>query len=145
MKYASMSKTSVSSEGHCAWDLVEVVVEIPYAKNESSTQQQSHVQTNPRIIISDLSISSPLEDNDDVSLSDESTEGTSFQASCNTSTVNQCMPTEQEVSDYHSIRPPCSHKAVCKPLIKLKHKASDNSKGDYYPNTRSYDQMPCAT
>ena len=82
----------MSSEDHYSWDLVEVV-EIPYANkcHESSTQQQSHVQTYPVIIISDLSQSSPLEDNDGVSLSYESTEGTSFQASCNTSAVNQCM------------------------------------------------------
>ena len=54
------------------------------------------------------------------------------------------MRTEQEVSDYNSICPPCLHKAVCKAVIKLKHKAYDNTKGDYYPNIRSYDQMPCA-
>ena len=70
----------------------------------------SHRYTNPMIMISDLSQSSPLEDNDDVSLSDESTKGTSFQASCNTSTFNHCMPTKQEVSDYHSIQPPSLHK-----------------------------------
>ena len=140
-------QTSVSSEDHYAWDLVEVVVEIPYASkcHTSSTQQQSHVQTNPVTIISDLSQSSPLEDDDDVLLSDESTESTSFQASCNISTVKQSMPTKHEVSDYHSIRPPCLHKAVYKAVVKLKHKAYDNSKGDYYPNIRSYDQMPCAT
>ena len=79
MKYTSRSlagvllehrqlQTSVSSENHYAWDLLEVVVEVPYANkcHESSTQQQSHVQTNPVIIISDLSQSSPLGDNDDI-------------------------------------------------------------------------------
>ena len=63
-----------------------LLFEIPYANKclESSTQQQLHVQTYPVIIISDLSQSSPLEDTDGVLLSYESTEGTSFQASCNT-------------------------------------------------------------
>lgn len=158
MKYASRSladvllehrqlQTSVSSEDHYAWDLVEVVVEIPYANkcNESSTQQQSHVQKDPVIISSDLSQHSPLEDNDDLSLSSGSTEGTSCLFSCNTSTVNQCMHTKQEVSDYHSIQSPCLQKAVCKAVIKLNHRTYDNSSGDYYPNIRSYDQMPCAT
>ena len=153
MKYASRSladvllehrqlQASVSSEDHYASGLIEVVVEIPYAKicHKSSTQYQSHVQTNPMIIISDLSQSSLLVDNDDISLSDEISEGTSSQASCNTSTV---MPTKQEVSDYHGIQPSCLHKAVCKAVFKLKHKAYDNSRGDYHPNIRSYD--PCAT
>ena len=155
IKYASRSvadvlleprqlQISVSSEDHYAWDLVEVVV-CKTKCHEISIQQQSHVQTNPVIIISDLFQPSPLEDNDDASLSDESTDGTSFQASCNTSTVNQCMPIKQKISDYHSIRPSCLHKVVCKAVIKLQHKAYDNSKGDYYPNIRSYDQMPCAT
>ena len=120
----------MSSEDHCAWDLL-VVVEIPLYANkchESSTQQQSQVHTNPVIIISDLSQSSPPEDNGGVVLSDESTKGTSFQASCNTSTVNQCMPTKREASDYHSIQSPCLHKAVCKAVIKLKHKAYDYSR-----------------
>ena len=118
----------MSSEDHYAWDLVEVFVEIQYANkcHESSTQQHSHKQTYQVIIISDLSQSSPLEDNDGVSLSYESTEGTSFQASCNTSTVNQCVHTKKEVSDYHNIRLPCLHKTVYKAVIKLMHKAYDN-------------------
>ena len=158
MKYASRSpadvllehrqlQASVSSEDHYASGLIEVDVEIPYAKicHESSTQYQSHVETNSMIIISDLSQSSLLEDNDDISFSDEITEGTSSQASCNTSTVNQCVPTKKEVSDYHGIQPSCLHKAVCKAVFKLKHKTYDNSRGDYHPNIRSYDQIPCAT
>ena len=146
MKYAPRSlagvllehtqlQTSVSFDANNAWDLEEVVVEIFYANkcHESSKQHQSHVQTNSVLIISNLSQSSPLEDNDDVSLSDESTEGMNLQASCNTRTVNQCTSTKQGVSDYHSIQTPCLHKVVYKAVIKLKRKAYDNSMGDYYP------------
>ena len=141
-------QTSVSSEDHYVWDLVEVVVEIPYSNecHENSTQQQtSYVQTTPSINVSDLSQHSPLENDDVISLSVESAEDTSCQASCTTNTFNHYKLVKHDVSDYHSFQPPYLYKAACKSVVNLKHTAYDNSRGDYYPNIGFHNHMSNAT
>ena len=97
-------QSSVSSEDHYAWDLVEVVVEIPCsdACNGVSTQPQlSHVHSTSQIH-DDQSQHSPQEGNIDLSLSVKSAVDTSCQAGM-FHMFGMCEHMKQPSSDYHSI------------------------------------------
>ena len=136
-------QSSVSSEDHYAWDLVEVVVEIPCSDtcNGASTQQQlSHVQ-NTSQIHDDLFHQSPQEGNGDLSLSVESVVDTSCQAGM-FHMCDMCEHMKQPSSDYHSIQSPLLFKGDCSAVRNLKRRAYDNSRGDYSPNISSYIHMP---
>ena len=133
----------LSSEDHFAWDLVEVVVEIPCSDtfNGIPTQQQlSHVQSKPQIH-DDLVQHSPQEDNGDLSLLVESALETSCQAGL-FHMLCICEHMKETSSDYHSIQSPLLLKGDCRAVSNLKHRAYDSSRGDYSPNIISKTHMP---
>lgn len=138
-------KTSIASENHHAWDLVEVVVEIPCSGKytEVSTQQQlSSVQTILPVHL-DLSQYGPQECIDDFRFSVESDVTLSCQANI-FHMCSMCEHIKQPSSDSHIIQSPCSFKVVCRGVRNRRGRAYDNSRGDYYPNISSYSHMPSA-
>ena len=139
-------QSSVSSEDHYAWDLVEVVVEIPCSDtcNGVSTQHQlSHVQSTSQIH-DDLFQNSPQEGNGDLSLSVESALDMSCQAGM-FHMCGMCEDMKQPSSDYHSIQSPLLFKGDCRAVRNLKCRAYDNSRGDYSPNISLNIHMPMSS
>ena len=139
-------QSSVSSEDHYAWDLVEVVVEVPCSDKcfgVSTQQQLSHVQSTFQIH-DDLSLLSPQEDNVDLSLSVESALDTNYLAGL-FHMCDMCKHMKQPSSDYHNFKSLLLFKGDCRAVRNLKRRAFDNSRGDNSPNISPNIHMPSQT
>ena len=129
-------QTSVPLEDHYTCDLVEVVVEIPCSNisHGDSAQLQSSNASDVPFDANDMSHCGSLKNNDVLPLDIERTELKGYHVSCIQNTFCHYMSVKQEFSCYTSFQPSVLFKTAYKPVVNLKHRIHDNSRGDYYPN-----------
>lgn len=126
----------VSSEEYYAWDLVEVIVEVPSSNVQAcidNSQECNQSQDN----------SSGTSEN--ILLSVESTEDSSCHGTYITNRFSHCGAIECGLSNNLSFQPQSSRMTQCKAVVILKLHTHDNSVGVYYPNIVYHLYVSCVS